>query len=107
MFLLPGNPVSCLCAYDLVAGPAVRRLAGRDMGPAYRSCQLPLAHKIASAVGRLDYVRVQICDGLVEPLATSGAAILSSTTRADGYVLVPRDSEGFAAGDAVSVFLYD
>jgi molybdopterin molybdotransferase len=107
VFLLPGNPVSCLCAYDLVAGPAVRRLGGRGMEPGNRTCRLPLARKITSALGRLDYVRVLIRDGQVEPIATSGASILSSTTRADGYVLVPRDSEGHPEGEVVQVFLYD
>jgi molybdopterin molybdotransferase len=106
-FLLPGNPVSCLCAYDLVAGPAVRRLGGRGMEPSYRTCQLPLARKIASTLGRVDYVRVLIHDGGVEPIATSGASILSTTTRADGYVLIPRDSEGHAEGEVVQVWLYD
>jgi molybdopterin molybdotransferase len=107
VFLLPGNPVSCLCAYDLFAGPAVRRLGGRSLALPYRSVRLPLARKIVSAVGRVDYVRVQVIDNQVEPLATSGASILSSTTRADGFVLVPRDSEGQAAGEEVAVYLYD
>jgi molybdopterin molybdotransferase len=107
VFLLPGNPVSCLCAYDLFAGPAVRRLGGRPLDLPYRSCRLPLARKISSAVGRVDYTRVRIEKDRVEPLATSGASILSSTTRADGFVLVPRDSEGFAEGDTVHVYLYD
>jgi molybdopterin molybdotransferase len=107
VFLLPGNPVSCLCAYDLFAGPAVRRLGGRSMKLPYRRAELPLARKIASVVGRVDYVRVVIRDGKVEPLATSGASILSSTTRADGFVLVRRDSEGQGVGELVEVFLYD
>jgi molybdopterin molybdotransferase len=107
VFLLPGNPVSCLCAYDFFAGPAIRRLGGRSMDWPYRRKRLPLARKIVSAVGRVDYVRVQIVDDKVEPLATSGASILSSTTRADGFVLVARDSEGCAAGEEVQVFLYD
>jgi molybdopterin molybdotransferase len=107
VFLLPGNPASCLCAYDMFAGPAVRRLGGRPLDLPYRSCRLPLARKIASAVGRVDYARVRIEGDRVEPLATSGASILSSTTRADGFVLVPRDSEGFAEGDTVQVYLYD
>jgi molybdopterin molybdotransferase len=106
-FLLPGNPVSCLCAYDFFAGPAVRRLGGRSMDWPYRKTVVRLARKITSAVGRVDYVRVLIRKGQVEPLATSGASILSSTTRADGFVLVPRDSEGFAAGEEVQVFLYE
>jgi molybdopterin molybdotransferase len=107
VFLLPGNPVSCLCAYDFFAGAAIRRLGGRSMDWPYRTYTLPLARKIASSVGRVDYVRVQVRGDQVEPLATSGASILSSTTRADGFVLVGRDSEGFAEGDAVLVYLYD
>jgi molybdopterin molybdotransferase len=107
VFLLPGNPVSCLCAYDLFASRAVRRLGGRSTDLPYRSTVLPLLRKLTSAVGRVDYVRVLIHDGQVEPLATSGASILSSTTRADGFVLVPRDSEGQAAGEEVTVYLYD
>jgi molybdopterin molybdotransferase len=107
VFLLPGNPVSCLCAYDLFAGPVVRRLGGRRWEMPYRTCRLPLARKIASMVGRVDYARVQVRDGQVEPLAVSGASLLSSTTRADGFVLVPAELEGFAPGEQVEVFLYD
>jgi molybdopterin molybdotransferase len=106
VFLLPGNPVSSLCAYDLFAGPAIRRLGGRAMELPHRRVQLPLARKIVSAVGRVDYVRVRVQDGEVEPLATSGASVLSSTTRADGFVLVPRDSEGHAPGEVIEVLLY-
>ena len=73
----------------------------------YRTCRLPLARKIASMVGRVDYARVQVRDGQVEPLAVSGASLLSSTTRADGFVLVPAELEGFAPGEQVEVFLYD
>jgi molybdopterin molybdotransferase len=65
-----------------------------------------LARKISSPIGRLDYARVQMIDDRVEPLAIGGASMLSSTTRADGFVLVPADSEGFAAGTAVEVWLY-
>src|SRR5436309_2028141 len=107
VFLMPGNPVSCLCAYDLFAGRAVRRLGGRSSDLPYRRAVLPLGRKIASAVGRVDYVRVVVQDGKVEPLATSGASVLTSTTRADGFVLVPRDSEGHPPGDAVLVYFYD
>jgi molybdopterin molybdotransferase len=107
VFLLPGNPVSCLCAYDFFAGPAIRRLGGRNPDWPHRRTRARLAAKIASALGRVDYVRVKLGEQGVEPLAISGASILSSTTRADGFVIVPRDSEGHAAGDDVTVYLYD
>jgi molybdopterin molybdotransferase len=105
--LLPGNPVSCLCAYNFFAGPIVRRLGGRPCAWPYRSLTLPLAKKLVSVVSRVDYARVRIEQGQVEPLAISGASILSSTTRADGFVVIPADREGYPAGATVTVWLYD
>jgi molybdopterin molybdotransferase len=107
VFLMPGNPVSSLCAYDLFAGPAVRVLGGRSPELPHRIRTLPLGEKIASAVGRVDYVRVKVEHDRVFPLAISGASILSSTTRADGFVLIPHDSEGAPTGESVRVHLYD
>jgi molybdopterin molybdotransferase len=106
VFLLPGNPVSCICAYDFFGGRAVRALGGRDKAWPYRSIVAKLARKISSPIGRLDYARVKIVDGAVEPLAIGGASVLSSTTRADGFVIVPADSEGFGAGAEVETWLY-
>ncbi len=107
VFLLPGNPVSSLCAYDFFAGRAVRALGGRDAEWPYRSIRATLNRKISSPVGRLDYARIRLEDGLVEPLAVGGESVLSSTTRADGFVIVEDDSEGFAEGSEVQVWLYD
>ena len=106
VFLLPGNPVSCLCAYDFFAGRAIRALGGRTKTWPYHAVRARMARKISSPIGRLDYARVQVVDGAVTPLAVSGASVLSSTTRADGFVIVPDDSEGFAAGTEVEVWLY-
>jgi molybdopterin molybdotransferase len=107
VFLLPGNPVSALCAYDFFAGRAIRALGGRPAAWPYRMVRGTLARKISSPIGRLDYARVRLVDGQVEPLSVAGASVLSSTTRADGFVVVPDDSEGFAAGAEVDVWLYD
>lgn len=107
VILLPGNPVSCLCGYDFFGGRAVRVLGGRSKTWPYRPVHAKLNRKINSQIGRLDYARVKIENGRVEPLAIGGASMLSSTTRADGFVIVGEDSEGFAAGSEVQVFLYD
>jgi molybdopterin molybdotransferase len=106
VFLLPGNPVSCLCAYDFFAGRALRRLGGRPGDWPHRSQLAVLQRKIASAVGRVDYCRVRLHGEEAEPLALSGASILSSTTRADGFVVVSEESEGYAPGAQVRVYLY-
>jgi molybdopterin molybdotransferase len=107
IFLLPGNPVSALCAYDFFAGGAIRALGGRSKAWPYRSYPAILGRKISSPIGRLDYVRVKFKNGALEPLSVSGASVLSSTTRADGFVIVDDDSEGFAAGSTVDVWLYE
>ena len=106
IFLLPGNPVSSLCAYDFFAGRAIRALGGRPKAWPYRAVRGILNRKISSPIGRLDYARVKIDGDLVEPLTVGGASLLSSTTRADGFVIVGDDSEGFAAGSDVKVWLY-
>lgn len=128
VFLLPGNPVSCLCAYDFFAGRAIRALGGRSRDWPYRKTTARLGRKLVSQVGRVDYARVTLTDttrtaedsiedaanshGAAEPplalpLAVSGSSILTSATRADGFVLVPADREGYAEGATVEVFLYD
>lgn len=114
VFLLPGNPVSALCAYDFFAGRAIRALGGRSKEWPYRKVRATLARKISSPIGRLDYARVRLdpstslgTGARVEPLSVSGASVLSSTTRADGFVIVDEDSEGFPALTDVDVWLYD
>ncbi len=107
VFLLPGNPVSCLAAYEFFAGPTLRALGGRPRRWPHRRLHLPLGRKIASAIGRTDYVRVAVEDGRAIPLATSGASILSSTVRATGAVIVPRELEGMPEGETVEVYAYD
>ena len=106
VFLLPGNPVSSLCAYDFFAGRAIRALGGRDKEWPYRALRATLKRKISSPIGRLDYARVKLVDGLVDPISVGGASVLSSTTRADGFVIVGDDSEGCAEGSEVDVWLY-
>ena len=107
VFLLPGNPVSCLCAYDFFAGRAIRALAGRSRKWPYLPIELPLKTKLVSQIGRLDYARVRIENRTVVPLATGAASVLSNTTRADGFVVVPSDSEGFPPAHRVMVWRYD
>jgi molybdopterin molybdotransferase len=107
VFLLPGNPVSCLCAYDFFAGRALRRLGGRNPDWPYISRVCEVGRKIVSAIGRVDYTRVQLVAGKIEPLASSGASILSSTTRADGFIVVPAELEGYPPGAYVTMYLYD
>jgi molybdopterin molybdotransferase len=107
VLILPGNPVSCLVAYDFFAGPVIRRLGGLPEQWPYRTIRLPLAVRLVSQIGRTDYARVKIEDDRVVPVAISGASVLSSVTRAAGFVVVPAGLEGYAEGTTVDVHLYD
>lgn len=108
VFLLPGNPVACLCAYDFFAGRFIRHGSGDKRNWPYHSVHKKLKQKLPSMLGRTDYARVCLTDDeTVEAIAISGAAILTSTTKADGFVIVPANSEGYAADTEVEVFLYD
>jgi molybdopterin molybdotransferase len=106
-FLLPGNPVSCLCAYEFFAGPAIRRLGGLPAAWPHPRRVFSVGAKFVSDLGRVDYVRVRVEGDRVFPIMTSGASILSSTTRADGVVIVPAGLEGYGEGEQVEVLLYD
>ena len=105
--LLPGNPLACLCAYDLFAGRIIRRLRGRSWELPYRRVTLPLAAKVVSAMGRMDYVRVQIEGEQAVPLTRGGASNLSAAVTADGFALVPPEREELPVGESVDVWLYD
>ncbi len=107
VFLLPGNPVSCLAAYDFFVALAIRRLGRHKEHWPYRKALYPLRDRISSQIGRLDYARVKLVDGEAVLLATSGASILSSTTEADGFVVVEPNSEGLPAGREAEVWLYE
>lgn len=111
VFLLPGNPVSAMCAYELLAGRLVRRLGGRSPELPHRRVRVPLARKVVSELGRVDFLRVRLVeDGgarRAEPLTARGAGILSSLTRADGFVLVPKEIEGWPEGTDVEVHLFE
>jgi molybdopterin molybdotransferase len=107
LFLLPGNPVSCLCAYDIFAGQVVRRLGGRSSELPYRKVSLPLGAKITSVMGRVDFVRVKVEGNRVIPLAIGGASNLSSAVIADGFVLVESAREQMDVGEVVEVYLYE
>jgi molybdopterin molybdotransferase len=107
VFLLPGNPVACLAAYEFFAGPTLRALGGLRRAWPHRTMRGTLTKAIVSEVDRTDYARVTVDGDRVTPIMSSGASILSSTTRADGVVLVPDARSLLEAGESVDVFLYD
>jgi molybdopterin molybdotransferase len=106
IFLIPGNPVSALVSFDVFVGPTLQLMQGLEPVYPYARVRGRLARKIVSAIGRVDFVRVRLTEAGVDPLRVTGASILSSTTRADGFVIVDKYSEGLDEGEEVEVYIY-
>ena len=108
VLLLPGEPMACLAAYELLGGQAVRRLAGRNPGLPHVTWQAVTARKLVSEIGCADLYRVRLTGaGEVEPVASPAVPGLGALLRADGFVLIPPDSEGIPAGFPVTLRRYD
>jgi molybdopterin molybdotransferase len=110
VILLPGEPLACLCAYEMFAGRLIRLYGGRGAGFPHRVCTAELAGKIASVVGIVEFRPVRLAGGPVaptaEPLAVPDGGGLAGLREADGFVLVPAAREGYAAGATLRVHLY-
>jgi molybdopterin molybdotransferase len=99
---LPGYPAACAIDSMVFVDPAVKKLG--HLPPAKFRCEKAvLARKIASEAGYRTYTRVSVEGGVATPMRTKGAGILSSVSLADGYVIIPEDTEGLEAGDTVEV----
>jgi molybdopterin molybdotransferase len=107
VILLPGNPLDCLCAYDLFAGRLIRNLGGRAPWLPYRVRQAKVKRKIVSSVGTVELCRVLLIADDAIPLGTADAGGIASVVRADGFIVVPATLEGYAPGATVDVSTYD
>ena len=109
VFLMPGNPVSCMVTYDLFVAPTLAYLSGAVVPPR-RSVSARLTRNIASATGREDYVQVRLesdAHGGLDAVPVFGKSNLIFTLiRADGMLKVPLDAGGLNAGAQVEVVLF-
>jgi len=96
---LPGYPVAALSDLYLFVRPALKKMA--HLNDSLPKITVRLARKIASRPGYVSVVRVALKDGEAEPIMVSGAGIMSSVAKADGFVIIPEEREGVEAGEMV------
>ena len=106
VLLLPGDPLDCLCAYEMLAGRMVRRLGGRAAALPFAVVEAEVGRKIVSMIGVVDVCRVRLEDGRVEAIGSAESGGLASAVRADGFVVIPAPLEGYAPGARVRVYVY-
>lgn len=104
---LPGHIVSAMIVFKIVVAPFLEKLNGLDSGK-NRHWPIParLERNIASAQGRMDFVRVRLAkkDGeyWAQPiLGKSG--LIHTLVQADGIVAINMNSEGLEKGAMVDV----
>jgi molybdopterin molybdotransferase len=102
LFGLPGNPVSALVSFLLLARPALLRLQGaREVLP--RTIPATLTEPLANHAGRRHFMRVTLDEsGGARSAGPQASHILSAMARADGLVDVPPKTT-LAAGNVVSL----
>jgi molybdopterin molybdotransferase len=94
---IPGASAHAFAVWCAVAEPLLDQLTGRAERHAIIR---PLARKIASAIGFAELVVLKAVDGNWLPLAV-GDLPLAQVSSADAWLVVPGESEGYAASTLV------
>jgi molybdopterin molybdotransferase len=103
---LPGHAVSAMVVFTVVVRPFLEHLCGLAEPTRRFPVQAVLTRNLASAQGRVDYVRVRLSDqnGAVtaEPvLGQSG--LINTMVQADGLIAIGMNTEGLDQGTIVKV----
>ena len=107
---LPGNPVAVFVTMTAIVRGLVACLRGEALGP-LRHFNVRSGFNYRKKQGRREFVRVslsQASQGVYEAIKhpQDGAGVITSLTETDGFVILPEDATGIAAGDTVSFVSY-
>ena len=104
---IPGYPVSTFVAFDLVVKPIIKKFFNTEVD-AKKVISAKLTKKIYSSLKNEEYIRVKLGiinnEYIVTPL-DRGAGVTMSLVKADGIMIVPKNSEGYLTGSIVDVHL--
>ena len=100
MLLVPGRLDAALAVWLLVGRYLAAKLAGGRVDEQATTARL--RRKVTSTIGMTEIIAVSCSGGMAEPLG-SGYLSLTALARSDGFVVVPAESEGFAAGAEIAV----
>lgn len=103
--ILPGFPTSAVFTFHEFVAPVVRSLAGLKT-EARETIPARMPARVNSEVGRTEYLLVNLIggpEGLAAYPLGKGSGSVTTFSRADGFVVIPRAQEYVAAGEAVEV----
>jgi len=109
VFVLSGYPVAATVGFEVFARPVILKLLGIEHEPR-PMLNAKLTRRVSGVLGRRVYLRVNVLrrenDFFAEPVRTKGSGLLTTMTRANGYVIIPEDREGLEQGETVVVHLF-
>ncbi len=106
---LPGHVVSAMVVFSRIVKPFIEHVGGYSDAPGKKSrLTARLSRNLASAQGRVDYIRVRLIhrEGAIwiEPiLGKSG--LINTMVKADGLIEIGMNTEGLDKGTEVEVIL--
>jgi molybdopterin molybdotransferase len=103
VLVLPGRFDAALAVFLTLGQRLIARLAGASEDEP--GIPVKLARKIASQPGFAEFVTLRREDDVAVPLS-SGPSTLAALARADGWLVVPPESEGYPAGATVEMRLF-
>jgi molybdopterin molybdotransferase len=105
VLLVPGRLDCALAIWLLIGRQVIAKLAGGHVVDAPKV--LPLKRKVVSTIGLVELIPVRYdqdaAHGTVADPLASGYLSFEALTGSDGWISVPAESEGFAAGTKVAV----
>ncbi len=105
--ILPGFPTSAIFTFHEFVAPVIRSLGGRNI-ESRETVEATMAVKTNSEIGRTEYLLVSLVKtdrGLMAFPMGKGSGSVTTFSRADGFVTIPRHTEIFDAGQHVDVRL--
>jgi putative molybdopterin biosynthesis protein len=105
---VPGYPVSAALTGEIFVERLLANWLGRQPNNPPK-IKATLTRKISSPAGDDDYVRValgQVENRILAAPLQRGAGVITSLTRADGIIVIPRGTQGLPSGSEIDVRLY-
>jgi len=110
IIILSGNPVAAMIGFEVFARPLICKMLGleHEFRPLIKA---KITRRVSTALGRRSFVRVHVSqrdeDFFAQPVSTLGSGVISTMTRANGYVVVSESRGGLEEGEFVTVHLFD
>lgn len=105
VFMLSGYPVASMVQFDVfVRGYLLKMQNIYKEPPIINKIS---SRKIASSLGRTEYIRAKIDGNSVSPLKIKGSGVIKSMVESDSYIIIDENVEGIGKEEKCDVLLYD